>query len=123
MLFTLGVGSATALTGCVITIIREDFPRIKQWQAAGIVSVLGFLFGLVYVTPVGLTSRGVLHDLTAGRPDILHVDTPDVRPTVGQRAGVGRRYLGRGPVGWRPADIPSTPSITHRSPYENLSNE
>ena len=57
MLFTLGVGSATALTGCVITIIREDFSRIKQWQAAGIVSVFGFLFGLVYVTPVRLTSH------------------------------------------------------------------
>ncbi|XP_043234773.1 sodium-dependent nutrient amino acid transporter 1-like isoform X1 [Amphibalanus amphitrite] len=53
MLFTLGVGSATALTGCVITIIREDFPRIQQWQAAGIVSVLGFLLGLIYVTPGG----------------------------------------------------------------------
>ncbi|XP_043244062.1 sodium-dependent nutrient amino acid transporter 1-like [Amphibalanus amphitrite] len=53
MLFTLGVGSATALTGCVITILREEFPSVSQLAATTIVSVGGFLVGLVYITPGG----------------------------------------------------------------------
>jgi len=54
MLFTLGVGSASSLAGCVITVINDDFPQWKKWKITAVVSVIGFACGLVYVTPVSL---------------------------------------------------------------------
>ncbi|KAF2369075.1 Sodium:neurotransmitter symporter [Trinorchestia longiramus] len=53
MLFTLGVGSASALTGCVITIICDEFPNLKKPYVTLGVSLVGFLLGLFYVTPQG----------------------------------------------------------------------
>ncbi|KAK2714104.1 sodium-dependent nutrient amino acid transporter 1-like isoform X2 [Artemia franciscana] len=53
MLFTLGVGSASSLTGCVITVINDDFPQWKRWKITAVVAVIGFCCGLVYVTPGG----------------------------------------------------------------------
>ncbi|XP_042205816.1 sodium-dependent nutrient amino acid transporter 1-like isoform X2 [Homarus americanus] len=53
MLFTLGVGSASALTGCIITIICDQFPHFKKWMVTLAVCVTGFLLGLFYVTPQG----------------------------------------------------------------------
>lgn len=53
MLFTLGVGSASALTGCIITIICDEFPHFKKWLVTLIVCIAGFLLGLFYVTPQG----------------------------------------------------------------------
>ncbi|KAK7081863.1 hypothetical protein SK128_003055 [Halocaridina rubra] len=53
MLFTLGVGSASALTGCIITIICDEFPSFKKWIVTLVVSIVGFLLGLFYVTPQG----------------------------------------------------------------------
>ncbi|XP_068205011.1 sodium-dependent nutrient amino acid transporter 1-like [Palaemon carinicauda] len=53
MLFTLGVGSASALTGCIITIICDEFPSFKKWLVTLVVCILGFLLGLFYVTPQG----------------------------------------------------------------------
>ncbi|KAF2369074.1 Sodium:neurotransmitter symporter [Trinorchestia longiramus] len=53
MLFTLGIGSASALTGCVITIICDEFPYWKKWLVTLIVCIIGFLMGLFYVTPQG----------------------------------------------------------------------
>ncbi|KAK8728554.1 hypothetical protein OTU49_009013 [Cherax quadricarinatus] len=53
MLFTLGVGSASALTGCIITIICDDFPNFKKWIVTLVVCIAGFLLGLFYVTPQG----------------------------------------------------------------------
>jgi solute carrier family 6 amino acid transporter-like protein 5/7/9/14 len=53
MLFTLGVGSASSLTGCVITVINDDFPQWKKWKITAVVSAIGFACGLVYVTPGG----------------------------------------------------------------------
>jgi solute carrier family 6 amino acid transporter-like protein 5/7/9/14 len=54
MLFVLGVGSGVALQGSIVTNILDHFPygKIKYWQAAGVVSIIGFLLGLIYVTPV-----------------------------------------------------------------------
>lgn len=52
MLFTLGVGSAAGLTGCATGIIADQFPSIKKIYITLIVSVVGFLCGLVYITPV-----------------------------------------------------------------------
>ena len=53
MLFTLGVGSASALTGCVITIICDDFPAFKKPLVTLAVCCVGMLMGLFYVTPQG----------------------------------------------------------------------
>lgn len=52
MLFTLGVGSAAGLTGCVMGGISDEFPSVKRIYVALFMCVLGFLCGLVYVTPV-----------------------------------------------------------------------
>ena len=52
MLFTLGVGSATSLTGGIITIVCDQFPRLLRWQVTLAVCVVGFFSGLIYVTPV-----------------------------------------------------------------------
>lgn len=52
MLFVLGIGSNIAMCTCVITILRDRFKVLKAWQAAVGLSTFGFLFGLVYVTPV-----------------------------------------------------------------------
>lgn len=53
MLFTLGVGSASALTGCIITIISDQFPKVSNFLITSVVCVIGFLLGLFYVTPQG----------------------------------------------------------------------
>jgi len=54
MLYVLGVGSAVALLGSVITVIRDSFPNLKYLLVAAVTTVLGFVGGLVYVTPGGL---------------------------------------------------------------------
>jgi len=53
MLFTLGIGSATSLTGGIITIICDQFPNWKRWLVTLIVSIVGFFSGLMYITPGG----------------------------------------------------------------------
>ncbi|KAK7082701.1 hypothetical protein SK128_013747 [Halocaridina rubra] len=53
MLFTLGVGSSSALIGSIVTIINDEFPMFKSWLVTLVVCTLGFLIGLVYVTPQG----------------------------------------------------------------------
>jgi solute carrier family 6 amino acid transporter-like protein 5/7/9/14 len=53
MLFTLGVGSATSLTGGIITIICDQFPHFRRWQVTLGVCIVGFCSGLIYVTPGG----------------------------------------------------------------------
>jgi len=52
MLYVLGIGTAVALLGSLITVIRDSFPNIKYLVVAVVVSVLGFVGGLIYVTPV-----------------------------------------------------------------------
>ena len=54
MLFTLGVGSAVSLAGCVITIVCDAFPSWKRWLVTFVICSVGFLIGLVYVTPGGM---------------------------------------------------------------------
>ncbi|CAL8110031.1 unnamed protein product [Orchesella dallaii] len=53
MLFTLGIGSAVALTSQVINIIHDNNPSYKGWAVTLVVCFLGFLSGLVYITPGG----------------------------------------------------------------------
>lgn len=52
MLFTLGVGSAAGLAGCVMGGLMDLFPSFKRAYVAAFICALGFLIGLVYVTPV-----------------------------------------------------------------------
>jgi len=52
MLYVLGIGTAVALYGSVVTVIRDSFPNIKYLVVASVTAVLGFIGGLVYVTPV-----------------------------------------------------------------------
>nr|XP_012219263.1 PREDICTED: sodium-dependent nutrient amino acid transporter 1-like [Linepithema humile] len=53
MMFVLGVGSAVGMTTGIITVISEQFPKLKTWQIVVPVCSLGFLLGTVYVTPGG----------------------------------------------------------------------
>lgn len=53
MLFVLGIGSNVAMMSCLMTVIRDQFPKVKAWQAAVIVSISGMCIGLIYVTPGG----------------------------------------------------------------------
>ncbi|XP_055596215.1 sodium-dependent nutrient amino acid transporter 1-like isoform X1 [Uranotaenia lowii] len=53
MLFVLGIGSNVAMTSCVMTVIRDQFPRVKNWHAASVIAVCGVALGSVYVTPGG----------------------------------------------------------------------
>ncbi|GLV34986.1 Nutrient Amino Acid Transporter 1 [Carabus blaptoides fortunei] len=53
MLFVLGVGSLVALQSCVATVLKDGFPFLKNWQVAAGTCIIGFLIGLVYVTPGG----------------------------------------------------------------------
>ncbi|XP_055625250.1 sodium-dependent nutrient amino acid transporter 1 isoform X3 [Toxorhynchites rutilus septentrionalis] len=53
MLFVLGIGSNVAMTSCVMTVIRDQFPRVKNWQAATAIAICGVGLGSIYVTPGG----------------------------------------------------------------------
>ncbi|XP_030768074.1 sodium-dependent nutrient amino acid transporter 1-like [Sitophilus oryzae] len=53
MLFILGVGSLIALQGCAFTVIMDAFPHLKIWHVSLGTAVLGFIVGLVYITPGG----------------------------------------------------------------------
>jgi len=53
MLVTLGLGSATGLTSGIIAVVCDNFPNTNKTLITGIICVIGFLVGLVYVTPGG----------------------------------------------------------------------
>jgi len=53
MLLTLGVGSEVTMAGSVITVVCDAFPNHKRWFITIICCSVGFLLGIVYVTPGG----------------------------------------------------------------------
>lgn len=53
MLFVLGTGSAIALVGSVFSIVCDRFPLVRQWKIILGISIIGYLVGLVYITPGG----------------------------------------------------------------------
>lgn len=53
MLFVLGIGSAVGLQSSIVTNLRDIFPKVKNWQMAGITCLGCFIVGLVYITPGG----------------------------------------------------------------------
>lgn len=52
MLYLLGIGSNIAMVSCVITVIRDQFKQIKNWQAALGFSIFGTITGSVFLTEV-----------------------------------------------------------------------
>lgn len=54
MLFVLGIGSNIAMCSCIITVIRDQFPKWKTSYVVLGVAFVGYLIGLVYITPVSL---------------------------------------------------------------------
>jgi len=53
MLITLGFGSATGLISCIVSVVCDALPNIPRILVTAIISFLGFLSGLLYVTPGG----------------------------------------------------------------------
>ncbi|XP_014476330.1 PREDICTED: sodium-dependent nutrient amino acid transporter 1-like isoform X2 [Dinoponera quadriceps] len=53
MLFVLGIGTTVAFCNVIISIIKDQFPHIKQWKIAAGLSIFAFLVGVVYCTPGG----------------------------------------------------------------------
>jgi len=54
MLFTLGIGSATADAGAVISLFADRYPNFPRWKITTALCATSFLVGLVYVTPVSI---------------------------------------------------------------------
>ncbi|XP_002066106.2 sodium-dependent nutrient amino acid transporter 1 [Drosophila willistoni] len=53
MLLVLGIGSNIGMASCVINATKDRFTQLPHWLVAIGFSVLGFLCGLVYMTPGG----------------------------------------------------------------------
>ena len=57
MLYVLGIGSNVAMTSCIVTEVRDHFKKVKNWQAALGVAILGTIFGSIYYTQVYLSLK------------------------------------------------------------------
>lgn len=55
MLFVLGIGSVVAMQNVVATVFCDQFKTIAYWKVALVTSILGFLSGIVYLTPVRMS--------------------------------------------------------------------
>lgn len=53
MLFVLGVGSNVGMVSVVITVIKDRFNKLKHWIVVLGIAVIGYLMGLIYITPGG----------------------------------------------------------------------
>ncbi|XP_032596745.1 sodium-dependent nutrient amino acid transporter 1 [Drosophila grimshawi] len=53
MLLVLGIGSNIGMASCVINVVKDRFPHLPHWQLAIGASLIGFVCGLVYMTPGG----------------------------------------------------------------------
>lgn len=52
MMAVLGVGSGVALLSTVNTVLLDAFPRVPTVYMSATTCTIGFLVGLIYVTPV-----------------------------------------------------------------------
>ena len=52
MLYILALGSNLATTSSIVTVIRDQFKTVKNWQAALGIAIYGIVFGSFYTTPV-----------------------------------------------------------------------
>jgi solute carrier family 6 amino acid transporter-like protein 5/7/9/14 len=53
VIFALGVITVTAYVGAVVTVIHDQFPTIPRLYVTSFISVIGFVIGLIFVTPGG----------------------------------------------------------------------
>ncbi|KYN30707.1 Sodium-dependent nutrient amino acid transporter 1, partial [Trachymyrmex septentrionalis] len=53
MLFVLGIGSEVGLASAIISIVHDQFPKVRYWHIAAGTCLCEFLIGLIYVTPGG----------------------------------------------------------------------
>ncbi|XP_050448009.1 sodium-dependent nutrient amino acid transporter 1-like isoform X2 [Cataglyphis hispanica] len=53
MLFVLGIGTTVAFCNVIVSIIKDQYPQLKQWKIAAGVAIFGFSIGIVYCTPGG----------------------------------------------------------------------
>ncbi|SPP74041.1 sodium-dependent nutrient amino acid transporter 1 isoform X2 [Drosophila guanche] len=53
MLFVLGIGSNVGMTSCLTTVIKDQFGHVKNWMIVVAIAVIGYLLGLLYITPGG----------------------------------------------------------------------
>lgn len=53
MLFVLGIGSIVGMCGAVITVIRDQFVHLKKLYVVFGTCGVGFLIGIIYLTPGG----------------------------------------------------------------------
>lgn len=68
MLFVLGIGSNIAMCSCIITCIHDQFPKLSPSRTVVGVGVVGFCIGLVYITPVILTTSILV---ASAQPDLF----------------------------------------------------
>lgn len=54
MLYLLGIGSNVAMMSCIMTVVRDRFKSVKNWQVALVIAIVGSTFGSVYMTPVSI---------------------------------------------------------------------
>jgi solute carrier family 6 amino acid transporter-like protein 5/7/9/14 len=53
MLFVLGIGSNIGMTNCIMTVIKDKFPKIECWKIIVGIAIVGITIGSVYTTPGG----------------------------------------------------------------------
>lgn len=53
MLFVLGIGCNVGMASCVMTVIKDQFTQTKNWIIVMCIAVVGYLLGLMYITPGG----------------------------------------------------------------------
>ncbi|KAM8712006.1 hypothetical protein ACLKA7_012512 [Drosophila subpalustris] len=53
MLLVLGIGSNIGMASSVINVVKDRYPQLPHWKLAMGASVIGFVCGLVYMTPGG----------------------------------------------------------------------
>jgi SNF family Na+-dependent transporter len=54
MLYILALGSFLSTAASIITVIRDQFKNVKNWQAALGLAIYASIFGSVYTTPVSV---------------------------------------------------------------------
>ncbi|KAH8290262.1 hypothetical protein KR054_001489 [Drosophila jambulina] len=53
MLFVLGIGSNVGMASCLSTVIKDQFVHFKNWMIVVGIAIVGYLLGLLYITPGG----------------------------------------------------------------------
>lgn len=53
MLLVLGIGSNIGMASAVVNVVKDRFTHLPHWLLAVSASIIGFLCGLVYMTPGG----------------------------------------------------------------------